>query len=198
MKEALKAWTHSAYGILRAIWIARSSRFEETGRLSQILAELCQQVPSDLGFVSNVSILALTPGSIRTDADTEKIIGERATQAAVNLLLINLVVVFDEIGGARLKKAGHTPPKMPGDKAKWLRENLPERDAWAAKGVTELVAIRNAIVHAQASWSGRAVKMLKLAGVDAPPIGTPLRPGVDDLFRYKRAVRTALNSIRAV
>ena len=122
-----------------------------------------------------------------------------ATRATIDLLLISLIVVFDEVAADLLTLGGHAVPSMPGAKAKWLRSKLPADQQWAARGVTELIAIRNVLVHGKTGMDAVAIETLKEAGVAVlPALGDVIEPGVDDLFRYRRAVRTALNGIKQV
>lgn len=197
--EMLRAWSHGAYGLLQSLWISRAVHLGNTRRLQRNVEELCQAIPSNLGFASSVPIYPATPNSIGIDSWTEQRVVDLTTRYTVELLILSLVVVFDEIAAELLEKGGHKSQKMPGDKAGWLRKNLPDRTRWAALGVTELVAIRNALVHGQGTWNERAIKMLRAAEVTPlPGVGVTVRPGVDDLFRYRRAVRTALNEMKKI
>jgi hypothetical protein len=67
----------------------------------------------------------------------------------------------------------------------------------AAKGVIELISIRNAIVHNNSIWNEKTLELLAVANlVELPKTGTRLPLGIDDLFRCRRAVRTTLNLIK--
>ena len=77
-----------------------------------------------------------------------------------------------------------------------VENNSPNDFEWAANAVTEPVAIRSALVHGVRRWPAKPLDQLSLVVAQPPPPGTPLKPGVGDIFRYKRAVRAALNGIR--
>ena len=113
------------------------------------------------------------------------------------MLIADLVVLFDEIAGAQLADKEIGCDTMPGGKANLLKSRFPDQRKWAARGVIELISIRNAIVRSNSVWTDKMIKELTLADVaKLPQIGTPLRLGIDDLFRYRRSVRTARNEIK--
>ena len=78
-----------------------------------------------------------------------------------------------------------------------MNSRFPDDQKWAAKGVIELISIRNAIVYNNSIWNERALEELAVAQIaELPKAGTQLRLGIDDLFRYRRADRTTLNLIK--
>lgn len=197
IESALKAWSHSRFGLLQALSIARASNLGDTGQLQGNIADLCSAVPSRLGFTSSVPARPLRTRSITIGSSRKEDLVDSATRSMITLLILGLVVVFDEIATSLMKQMGVSSKRMPGDKAYWLLKNLPPKTRWAARGVTELIGIRNALVHGRRSWTENALRLLDAAGVSPlPTIGSPLNPGVEDLFRYQRAVRTALNEIK--
>ena len=67
---------------------------------------------------------------------------------------------------------------MPGGKADLLKSRLWTHRKWAARGVLELISIRNAIVRNNSIWNQKTIKELALANVaELPQAGTPLQRG---------------------
>ena len=69
---------------------------------------------------------------------------------------------------------------------------------WARRGVLELNVIRNCFVHNDGRWSTRGLKdigsfVTNLTAKD----GDLVEVNYEDVFRYKRAVRTLLNQAEA-
>jgi hypothetical protein len=193
----LKRWSQSAYGLLHSVEKLKASNFKDASSVEQSISRLVQRLPSKVGFSSAISNKSIKKNSIKFSSKDGKESKNELINSLICMLVVDLVVLFDDIAGTQLAGKGIKCDETPGGKADLLKSRFPDSRKWAARGVIELVSIRNAIVHNDSSWNDKALNLLSLADViELPQPGTQLRVGVDDLFRYRRAVRTALNEIK--
>jgi hypothetical protein len=199
MEDKLRAWSHGMYGLLQSLWLAKQNQLGDTKLIQSNIESLCIDVPSSLGFDSSVPLRNMKPNSIRIIEEDEENIIDIATRALINNLLVTLVVIFDEVCSSLIPANLASATRMPGQKALWLKQNVcNDKFLWAGQGVIELIAIRNALVHENGFWGEKQLNLLSQSGIadsDLPGIGTAVSPGVEDLFRYRRAVRTSLNEL---
>ena len=197
IQARFKRWSQTAYGLLHAVERLKASDFKDASSAQQSISKLVQRFPSQTGFLSAVPQKSLKKDSIKVSLSDGKQSADEIANSLLCMLIADLVVLFDDIAGTQLADKGIACDTMPGGKADLLKSRFPDSRKWAARGVIELVSIRNAIVHNDSTWNDKALNLLSLADViKLPQPGTPLRVGIDDLFRYRRAVRTALNEIK--
>lgn len=197
IEARFKRWSQTAYGLLHAVEKLKASNFKDVSSAQQSISKLLERFPSQTGFLSAVPQKFLKKDSIKVSLSDGKKSVDEIVNSLLCMLIADLVVHFDEIAGTQLAGKGIACDAMPGGKANLLKKRLPDQRKWAARGVIELICIRNAIVHSNSIWNEKAVNDLALAEVaKLPEIGTRLRLGIDDFFRYRRAVRTALNEIK--
>lgn len=116
----------------------------------------------------------------------------------LSLLLVDLAALTDELLTSIMTTKGKKPENFPFLSNKAKAVTCAAEQEWARRGVLELNIIRNCFVHNDGKWSSRGLKdigavVTNLAAKD----GDPVTVNYEDVFRYKRAVRTLLNQADA-
>ncbi|MEO6192019.1 MAG: hypothetical protein ABIS20_03355, partial [Thermoanaerobaculia bacterium] len=113
----------------------------------------------------------------------------------VRILFVNLAVLADECLSELIAQAGAEPPNYLTAKAEWVKSKLGPSYQWAANGLLELCALRNAIVHANGRLNPSTIAILQKAGVADVRADHEISLSFGDLFRYRRALRTVLGEV---
>jgi len=197
-----KLWTRVTYGILHSVQLASRLDFGNPSTLQASIAAASAWSPSALGFVSAADSRRFRAGSIRiSDSDVGEILGV-LPPSTISLLVIGTTAVAEALLGTLLvqRSVCRSAPANLSSALKTLATHLKDvdprayqRDAWAFTAAHELRILRNCIVHASSVWSARACNDLKTATGQSVAPGTTVSLSVDDLFRYRRALRTVLN-----
>lgn len=189
-------WSQTVYGVAHSLHIANSLKLGNLTTLLESLQAADYWNQSSLGFQSCLPSKNFREGSINLDGRDHEEIFKSLSENIVQVLFINLAVLADECLGSLIKKAsGSAPPNFLTNKAEWVKARIDEKHEWAANGLLELCAIRNALVHAGGRLTPAVVAILKNAGVkDAVPEHI-VKLSFGDLFRYRRALRTVFGEI---
>jgi hypothetical protein len=67
---------------------------------------------------------------------------------------------------------------------------------WAANGMLELCALRNAVVHNSGKLNDSAIGILKNANITDAKQDHEVSLSFGDLFRYRRALRTIIGELQ--
>jgi hypothetical protein len=193
----LRRWSQSAYRLLHAAEKLRNTGFKDPNSVQQSISRLVARYPSQVGFTSGMHEKSFKEGSIKLSLPYKQNSPDDPISFLLAMLIADLVVLFDDVASTQLADKKISCDTAPGGKATLLKSRFQEEQKWAAKGVIELISIRNAIVHNNSIWNEKALAELVVADVsELPKAGSQLRLGIDDLFRYRRAVRTTLNLIK--
>lgn len=116
----------------------------------------------------------------------------------LSLLLVDLAALTDELLSSIMAAKGGDPTKYPFLSNKTKAVRCAREQEWAQRGVLELNVIRNCFVHNEGKWNSRGLNDIGVvvAHVTAK-LGDPVTVNYEDVFRYKRAVRTLLNQAEA-
>jgi len=95
-----------------------------------------------------------------------------------------------------IKEAGTDPPNYLTNKAEWVKSKIDGKYVWAANGMLELCALRNAVVHNGGKINESVNEILEKAGVRDAKIGHMVSFSFGDLFRYRRALRTVIGELQ--
>jgi hypothetical protein len=196
-----KKWTHTTYGLLQAVHLAKRVTFGNHSKFEDTIGEAQVWSPSALGFVSKASQRPLKRGSIHIRSEEAENIIHSLPSQTLEILLIGTVSVT-EVLLADLLVTRRPVTKRPDtfsnaleqlEKELRLRSSL-ARCSWAIDAAHEMRILRNCLVHAAANWSPTAVAEYKRRFHVSPPTGMRITISIDDLFRYRRAARTVLNA----
>ncbi len=195
--EARLRRSQGAYRLLHAVEKLKNTGFKDPNSVQQSISRLVTQYPSQVAFTSGMDQKSFKDGEIKLSSPYKQNSAGDPITFLLAMLIADLVVLFDDLAGAQLANKKISCDATPGGKAVLLNKRFLGDQKWAAKGVIELISIRNAIVHNKAVWNEKALTELAAADInELPKAGTRLLVGIDDLFRYRRAVRTTLNLIK--
>lgn len=193
--NTLRQWTQTMYGLIHSVKLSSDINMGNINRINESINESLQWCTDAKQFSSNVEERNLNDQRIRMDDNDVEGISENLKKRLLELLIVDLASLTDELLCEILSIHG----KLPED-YRYLRDKVKlvscsNDTKWAQKGVLELNALRNCIVHNEARWNDGAfneINDLCNSGVLAQ-IGDPVALSYEDIFRYKRAVRTLLN-----
>lgn len=192
----MREWSQTVYGVAHSLNIAQGVKLGNLDTLLESLVAADAWNASDLGFTSNLPARGFKDGDIRLDGRDHAEVFANLAENIVRILFVNLAVLADECLANLIGAVGIKPPNYLTSKAEWVKANLDQKHAWAANGLLELCAIRNALVHANGHLNASAVALLVKAEVAVAKAGHQVRLSFGDLFRYRRALRTVLGEVQ--
>lgn len=196
INQRMKEWSQTVYGIAHSLRIARSVKLGNLTTLHESLVDASGWNLSNLGFTSNIPTREFREGDIRLDGRDHEEVFVTLSANIVRMLFINLAVLADEVLEHLIAASGSTPPNYLTSKAEWVKAKVAPKYAWAANGLLELSAIRNAFVHGNATLNGTVLGILRKAEVTDALEGHIISLSFGDLFRYRRALRTVVGELR--
>lgn len=196
IENSMLQWSQTVYGVAHSLHLASSIKLGNLTALVDSLSAAEQWNQSDLGFGSSLPMKEFREGSITLNGADHEEIFEILSENIVKILFVNLAVLADECLAQLIESAGVTPPNYLTSKAEWVKSNIDEKYVWAANGILELCAIRNAVVHNGGKINGSVVEVLKKAGVGDATLDHEISLSFGDLFRYRRALRTVVGELQ--
>ncbi len=191
----MREWSQTVYGVAHSLNIAHGVKLGNLDTLLESLVAADAWNASDLGFTSNLPARDFKDGDIRLDGRDHAEVFANLAENIVRILFVNLAVLADECLAHLIRAAGTEPPNYLTNKAEWVKAKLDQKHAWAANGLIELCALRNALVHANGHLNASAVALLVKAEVTGSKEGHKVQLSFGDLFRYRRALRTVLGEV---
>jgi uncharacterized protein YutE (UPF0331/DUF86 family) len=189
-------WSQTVYGIAHSLHLANSIKLGNLTALIDSLSAAEQWNRSDLGFTSSLPTKEFKDGSINLNGkDHEEVFGI-LSENIVRILFVNLAVLADECLNQLITDTGTPPPNYLTSKAEWVKSKIDEKYVWAANGLLELCALRNAVVHNGGKISKSVADILVKAGVGDVKLGHEVSLSFGDLFRYRRALRTVIGELQ--
>lgn len=190
MFELINAWTQTTLGMIHALSIAKGVQMGNMNRLGENVVAAFSWIPSNIGFISSVPTRAPESKSFSLSGKNEDDIFNRVARNSCELLFTDLVVLLDVYMEILLKNKKIEPKRFPSGRIEQFI--ISAKYDWAKRGVQEMVVIRNCLVHSAGNWSKGAADQIQSICGNRPTVGDKVCVGFDDLFRYKRAVRTFL------
>lgn len=193
-KKALARWSQTAYGLVHSVTISSRIDLGNINRIGSSITDAFGWFPRKDQFDSNVEHRPYKEDDFRLDDGdvAEVVLNLKAN--LLSLLLVDLAALTDELLSSIMQAKGKDPEKYPYLISKTKNVACAPEQEWARLGVLELNVIRNCFVHNDGKWSGRGLQdiapfVTNLIAKD----GDPVEVNFEDVFRYKRAVRTLLN-----
>ena len=194
----LARWTQTAYGLVHSVTLSSRLDLGNINRIGCSITESFGWLSRKDQFVSNVEHRAYKDDDFHLeDGDVNQVVSNLKVNL-LSLLIIDLAALTDELLTTIMVAHGEKPEGFPylSNKTK-LVACAPEQE-WARRAVLELNVIRNCFIHNDGKWSSRCLN-------DIAPVvtnliakdGDPVEINYEDIFRYKRAVRTLLNQAEA-
>ncbi len=197
-RQALTRWSQTAYGLVHSVTMSSRLDLGNINRIGASVTESFGWFPRKDQFDSNVEHRPYKEDDFRLEDGDVKDVVSNLKANLLSLLLVDLAALTDELLSSILTAKGKKPANFPflSNKAKSVI-CAPEQE-WARRGVLELNVIRNCFVHNDGKWSNRGLKdiggiVTNLTAKDSDPVTV----NYEDVFRYKRAVRTLLNQAEA-
>ena len=196
IEDEMLKWSQTVYGIAHSLHIADSVKL---GNLTTLVTSLNAAEGwnrSDPGFTSSLPAKQFKDGSINLDGKDYNEIFQNLSENIVRILFVNLAVLADECLGQLISNAGVQPPNYLTSKVEWAKSRIDAKYDWAANGMLELCALRNALVHNGGRLNDSTVAILESAGVTDATSGHEVSLSFGDLFRYRRALRTTIGELQ--
>lgn len=193
--ERMLQWSQTVYGVAHSLHIAHSLKLGNLDTLLDSLTAAQQWNESDLGFESCLPEKGFREGSIKLDGKDHEEVFLVLSENIVRILFVNLAVLADECLAELIAQVGAEPPNYLTAKAEWVKSKLGHSYQWAANGLLELCALRNAIVHANGCLNPATIAILQKAGVTNVRPDHEISLSFGDLFRYRRALRTVFGEV---
>lgn len=194
--NSMLQWSQTVYGIAHSLHLANSIKLGNLTALIESLSAAEQWNQSDLGFASSLPAKEFRDGSINLDGKDHGEVFGILSENIVKILFVNLAVLADECLNQLITEAGTSPPNYLTSKVEWVKSKIDDKYEWAANGMLELCALRNAVVHNGGKINKSVVDILEKAGVGDAKLGHEVSLSFGDLFRYRRALRTVIGELQ--
>ncbi|WP_407278967.1 hypothetical protein U5817_22985 [Aromatoleum evansii] len=195
INQRMLQWSQTVYGVAHSLNIAKAVKLGNLDTLIESLTEADAWNESDLGFTSCLPQKDFKDGAIKLDGKDHDDVFINLSESIVRILFVNLAVLADECLAYLIERADVNPPNYLTSKAEWVKSKIDRKYAWAANGLLELCALRNAIVHANGVLNASAIEILGKADISDAQVGHLVSLSFGDLFRYRRALRTVFGEI---
>ncbi len=196
IENSMLQWSHTVYGVAHSLHLANSIKLGNLTTLIESLSAAEQWNQSDLGFTSTLPTKEFKEGSINLNGKDHEDVFCILSENIIKILFVNLAVLADECLDQLIAEAGVIPPNYLTSKAEWVKSKIDDKYAWAANGMLELCAIRNAVVHNGGTINKSVIDILEKAGVGDAKLDHDVLLSFGDLFRYKRALRTVIGEVQ--
>lgn len=197
-QQALTRWSQTAYGLVHSVTMSSRLDLGNINRIGNSVTESFGWFPRKDQFNSSVEHRPYKKDDFRLgDGDVKDVVSNLKANL-LNLLLVDLAALTDELLSSIMTAKGKKPESFPFLSNKAKAANCEPQQEWARRGVLELNVIRNCFVHNDGKWSSRGLKDIGAVVTNlTAKEGDSVTVNYEDLFRYKRAVRTLLNQAEA-
>jgi len=196
IENSMLQWSQTVYGVAHSLYIAKALKLGNLTALIDSLSAAEQWNTSDLGFSSSLPMKEFKNGSINLKGEDYREVFAILSKNIVNILFVNLAVLADECLAQLIAEARVTPPNYLTSKCEWVKSKIDNKYMWAANGMLELCALRNAVVHNGGKLNASAIDILQKADVEDAKLNHDISISFGDLFRYRRALRTVINELQ--
>ena len=191
----INTWTHTLYTLVHSLNLAKEQDFGDLELIDDSFREAGNWVTPDCSYES--ALLGHESGgkklTFRKDPNETF---PNVSRQVVNMLIQDLVVIFDEMMSEILSQRGESAGQYPKSKIEKLTTYLDQRYMWSSYGCTELVAVRNVLAHNNGVWNEKSIAYISPFIDNAPSQGDALSVGFSMLFYYRKAIRTFLNEVK--
>lgn len=194
--DVMLQWSQTVYGVAHSLHLANSIKLGNLTALLDSLAAAEKWNKSDIGFSSSLPMKEFRDGSINLTGKEHKEVFNILSENIVKILFINLAVLADECLAQLITETNTLPPNYLTSKAEWVKLKIAKKHKWAANGMLELCAIRNALVHNGGILNESVIDILKKADVTDAKLAHKISISFGDLFRYRRALRTVIGELK--
>jgi hypothetical protein len=193
MSVNILKWTKTTYVLIHSISITKAIKLGNKKYLESSIRDSFSWRNSNIGIQSNVPIQSFRNGSVSFTEEDENILIDGMIENVADFLFINLVTILDEEVKQAAANKGFTVKPYLSQNIKHFSINVKYK--WALDGVLEAYEIRNCLIHNSGKWSQLSINKLNKIVSPLPTLNSKIVIGYQDLFRYKRAVRTIIGEI---
>lgn len=197
-RQALARWSQTAYGLVHSVTMSSRLDLGNINRIGNSVIESFSWFPRRDQFESSVEHRPYKEDDFRLENGDVNNVVSNLKANLLSLLLVDLAALADELLSSIMTTKGKNPENYPFLSNKVKSVACAAEQEWARRGVLELNVIRNCFVHNDGKWGNRGLKDIgaivpNLTAKDSDPVTV----NYEDVFRYKRAVRTLLNQAEA-
>ena len=193
--DKINIWTHTFYTLVHSLNLAKDQNFGELHKIDNSFRVAGKWVTPDCSYDS--ALLGHKGGgkklTFRKDPNETF---PNVSRQIINMLIQDLVVIFDELMTEVLKQRSESAGDYPKSKIEKLTKSLDSRYMWSSYGCIELIAVRNVLAHNNCIWNKRSIAYVSPFIKNPPAEGDPLSVGFPMLFYYRKAIRTFLNEVK--
>jgi hypothetical protein len=190
-------WTHTLYAVVQSLSISKRLNFGNLDEINESINESRGWIKPCCSFTSSLRNAPTKNRRITFRKDPAQYFNETVSHV-VRMLLLDLVVIFDDMMGEKLIEIGQANEieQTPGKKLMKLYSYVDEKEyGWAINGCFELIAVRNALCHNDGVWNKKSLDFVNGHIQVMPVLGEKIVIGLPMLFLYKKAIRTFINQI---
>ncbi|MDP0498684.1 MAG: hypothetical protein Q7P63_01165 [Verrucomicrobiota bacterium JB022] len=198
-----KRWSQFVAGFIVAISHAKSIDWSDQDLIDSILLDSERWSKSDLGFDSSLRSQKYSNGDIRLSSEDGKTMFNLIAEDGAEALMIGLAATADAICQSIYKDIeGEHTDTLSSTTAyvQYYQKRLKgvTQHTWCIKGMFELIAIRNTLLHSNGYWCEKSIGILELGEVDTSSIDCSrrIRVSFDDIYKYRRALRTFAGELK--
>jgi hypothetical protein len=193
--EKLSIWTNTLYTLVHSLNLAKEQGFGCFKLVDDSFRNARNWVTPDCSYES-VLLEHESGGKKLTFRKDPNETFKNVSRQIINMLIQDLVVIFDEMMSEVLNQRNQTAGEYPKSKIEKLTTYLDSTYKWSSYGCTELVAVRNVLAHNNGIWNKKSIDYV-IPFIEKPPLeGDALSVGFSMLFYYRKAIRTFLNEVK--
>lgn len=193
-RQTLARWSQTVYGLVHAVTISSRLDLGNINRIGASVTDSFSWLPRQDQFDSNVEHRPYKEDNFRLEDGDVKNVVSNLRANLLSLLIVDLAALTDELLSTIMAAKGKKIEDFPFFSSKARAVTCAPEQEWARRGVLELNVIRNCFVHNDGKWNSRGLRDIGtiVQNLTAKE-GDPVTINYEDVFRYKRAVRTLLN-----
>jgi hypothetical protein len=193
--EKITTWTHTLYTLVHSLNIAKEQGFGDLELIDNHFRKAGNWVTPDCSYESTLLVHKSGGKKLTFRKDPNETF-ENVSRQIINMLIQDLVVIFDEMMSEILNQRGENAGAYPKSKIEKLTTHLDSNLMWSSYGCTELVAVRNVLAHNNGVWNNKSIDYVRPFIEKLPSAGDTLSVGFSMLFYYRKAIRTFLNEVK--
>ena len=189
----MREFSHMLYGLVYALDLLDESEAKITKEDLGKCLEKALEKKVNHPYLSAIETSEFSAKDFSLNDEKVHNIVKQAKNGIINLLVIGLCDLLDECLSGKIEMDSSK------NLCKRIEEvHLDKKYEWSAKGVHELRIIRNCIVHNKCLFSKTAIQELKkYVDKDSNAIeNKKVYLCFEDIFRFRRAVRTFINEAK--
>jgi hypothetical protein len=193
--DRVNVWTNTLYTLIHSLSLAKEQSFGDLDTLANRIKEAETWLPAGWSYNSTLASQPMGRNKVTYRRNPNKHF-ESITEQVVQMLIQDLVVIFDGMMDDILTARNEVAGPYPQSKVEKLATHLGKEYEWAKHGCLELIAARNVMCHVGGCWNQKSIQIVSGFINPSPKDGERLRIGFVALFHFRKAMRTFLNEVK--